>query len=138
MALFDVPDKVTHATVALGVALVVTAAMQPTQRYEQWEDAAAERDKQIAILDIERDYLEQSTELSPEELRLKQKDLAIQAAELERLKRHADDLRGRWEKTSKGAYVGGIGGLLTVVGGLVLWWRRDSKASAGGGSKPGA
>jgi uncharacterized iron-regulated membrane protein len=120
MKLPHIPDTPIQMLLLLGIGLVVFATAQPTELYEQWEGAIAERDEQAAILKAEEEYLNGVDQDS----RPKGKELAIQAAEVEQLSRRADSLRGRWEKTSMWATVRGTGGLIAIVSGMWMWWRR--------------
>lgn len=122
MSFPSIPDTPIKTLLVLGVALVVAAAVQPTDLYEQWEDAIAERDKQAAILQIEQDYLNEQPDQGS--FSLQRKELDIQAAEVDWLTRRAEILRGRWEKRRFWASLGGGGGLIAIVSGMWIWWRR--------------
>lgn len=122
MSFPNIPDTPIQTLLVLSVALVVAATVQPTDLYEQWQDAIAERDKQAVILQIERDYLNEQPNQGS--LSLRRKELDIQAAEVDWLTKRAKILRGRWEKRQFWASIGGGGGLIAIVSGMWIWWRR--------------
>lgn len=114
---------------------MLTAFVQPTDYYEQWQDARAERDKQAAILEIERNYLADleerirsrgATDEEAESLMRRNKELQIQTAELAWLSTRVENLKSRWKKANLWGYVAGIGGLVAIISGTIIWWRRDS------------
>ncbi len=136
MVLPTLPDAAYKLVIVLGLGAFLAAVVQPTEYYEQWQDARAERDKQAAILEIERDYLvdleewirsRDPTDEDLESLMRRKKELDIQAAEIQWLSTRVDDLRGRWQKAHLWAYVAGFGGLVAIWSGIVVWWRRDPK-----------
>jgi hypothetical protein len=125
----SIPNTPIQALIVIGIGLVIAAVLQPTELYEQWEDAEAERAKQVRILEIEEAYVEDETD--PAILRLKMKELEIQRAEVEWLETHAANLRGRWAKARQWALVGGTGGLVAFVCGMWIWWRRHPNGNKG-------
>lgn len=129
------PDRAYKLFIVVGVAAVLAAFVQPTDYYEQWQDARAERDKQAAILEIERSYLADleetirsrgPTDEDSDFLMRRNKELQIQAAELDWQRTRVENLRSRWKKANLWGYVAGIGGLVAIVSGTIIWWRRDS------------
>jgi hypothetical protein len=122
MNLPSIPNTPIQALIVIGVALVIVAVLQPTDLYEQLQDAEAEKDREAAVLDIEKKYLDE--EVDQASMRQKRMELEIRAEEVKWLQRRADNLRGRWEKARLWAFVGGTGGLVVLVCGMVIWWRR--------------
>lgn len=129
------PDRAFKLFIVLGIAAVLAAFVQPTDYYEQWQDARAERDKQAAILEIERNFLADleegirsrgPTDEDLESMLRRTKELQIQAAELEWLNTRVENLRGRWEKANLWGIVAGLGGLVAIISGTMIWWRRDT------------
>jgi hypothetical protein len=129
------PDTVYKLFIVVGIGAVLAAIVQPTDYYEQWQDARADRDKQAAILEIERNYLAEleerirsrdPTDEEVESLMRRKKELKIQAAELAWLRTRTENLRSRWKKANLWGYIAGLGGLMAIFSGTIIWWRRDS------------
>lgn len=119
--------------VGLGVVVVYAAIMQPTQRYEEWEDARAELRRQNLILEAEKNYLAGLEELitvdaSTDDRKLfllSRKETAILEAEVSALAIRVDDLRGRWAKARLWSILGGLAGFVVIVAGLAIWRAHD-------------
>ena len=129
------PHTVYKLFIVVGIGAVLAAIVQPTDYYEQWQDARADRDKQAAILEIERNYLAEleerirsrdPTDEEVESLMRRKKELKIQAAELAWLRTRTENLRSRWKKANLWGYIAGLGGLMAIFSGTIIWWRRDS------------
>lgn len=135
MVFSTLPDTVYKLFIVVGIGAVLAAIVQPTDYYEQWQDARADRDKQAAILEIERNYLAEleerirsrdPTDEEVESLMRRKKELKIQAAELAWLRTRTENLRSRWKKANLWGYIAGLGGLMAIFSGTIIWWRRDS------------
>ena len=131
----SLPDRYYQFFVFLGIGAVVASFTIPTGSYELWQDAEAARDKQEAIVEVEQAYLadlekwnagRNSTDEDARSLLDQKRELGKQKAELKWLNIREEQLRGRFEKASRWAYIVGIPGLVMACWGAMVWWRHES------------
>ena len=116
-----VPDEVFKALVTIALGAIGTSIVQITGYYETWQDSEVERNKQVAILQIEEDHLRSEPDQTTEAFRLKAKEIAIRRAEVASVAARAVHRRNRWEKAAFWGNVLAIGAFGLLVS---LLWRR--------------